>query len=196
MQRVINTKILLLLLMAGIGFPFLATGCSDDNDEDDDGLGISLEFNLLNSEDKRTEAFIEGSDICFNLTLRNNSDKDVVLRINDLFDIPYYFKAKDVIDENESNPYRNIFAVYSSDGKYVGCAWSELCIEDVKIKAGQMLSLRSNWLYTKRRDPLVFINTRENGLLSTGNYYAITKARYGDGPLTTFRVDFTVNRSH
>ena len=185
----------LLILLSGIGFLLIWTGCNTNDDENVDvSTSIDMEFVLLNSDDNQTDVFMEGDDICFNLTLQNKSGMDLTLNVVDLFGIQSYFKGKETISMvTEDAPYQSIFAVYTSTGKYVGCAWSNLALEEIKIRAGQKLSLRSSWLDTKRWSPLIFINTQENSFLPAGNYYAIIKARYRADSFVTFRKDFTVN---
>ena len=194
MRKISDLKKCLCLLLTVVGFGLLGAGCSSDDDQVAEAASdVQVEFVLLDSDDNQATAFSEGDDICFRLSLHNSSDRDMTVNLLDLFGLrPYLEGAGDITSVELGEGFAlQLFAVYTSAGDYVGSACSSLPEEDFKIKAGKTLPLSCNWLRIRRSNPQL-MNFQENSPLPAGGYYAVVNAKYGEGPLTTYRKDFPV----
>ena len=178
-------------LLAGFCLVLLTIGCSSD-DEVDTTTVSPLEFSLLDMDDRPAKVFSEGDDICFDLTLRNNSDEVLTVSTWDLFDISSYLNDDEELINAEDGPYHNVFAVYTTEGEFVGCAWDGLGLFDFKVYANSEVHLKCYWSHPNVFDPLVFSTNDPKKPLPAGSYYAVTKVKFGTASFNTMRIDFTV----
>ena len=179
-------------LLAGFCLVLLTIGCSSDDDEVDTPTFSPVEFSLLDMDERPAKVFSEGDDICFDLTLRNNSDEVLTVCTWDLFDLSSYLKDDGYLVDPEDGPKQNIFAVYTTEGKYVGCAWDGLGVFDFKVYANSEVHLKCNWSHPNVFDPFVFSTDNLKKPLPAGSYYAVAKVKFGNDSFNTMRINFPV----
>ena len=134
----------------------LSSACSSDDDCSDT---VQINFVLLNENKEPTQVFKYGEDICFELSIANNSDN-----------LLYY--GKDIIIDDD------LFRVFSEDGIDVGTPWTNIGAEYVQVGINKKTttSLTCSWMELFCNKPL--LKSVMMPPLSKGTYYTRFKVRY------------------
>ena len=120
------------MLMA-MGMSFTVVSCSSDDEYDDivlppiegegwqttDSTGsddIIVNFRLTKSDGTPANQFRWGENICFDLMIQNNTNDTIHI------DHRYYSDSNRIKDVSLG---KNLFGVYHSNGKYVGCPFED-----------------------------------------------------------------------
>ena len=140
---------------------------------------IQISFSLLNDKNVPTTAFEYGEDICFELTITNNSDKELI-----------------IFDDIRLG--RDLFRVFQNDCTEVGTPWTSLGSDYVAVGIEPKTSTRlaCNWIKAfSTQKPLK--KKKEYAPLPIGNYYTnfIIKYRNLDSDLQDafFEKEFNLN---
>ena len=123
---------------------------------------IQISFSLLNDKNVPTTAFEYGEDICFELTITNNSDKKLIF-----FD--------------DIRLGRDLFRVFQNDGTEVGTPWTSLGSDYVAVGIEPKASTRlaCNWIKAfSTHQPLA--KKKDFNPLPCGKYYTSFKVYYRD----------------
>ena len=155
-----------LFLMMGVLLSALMFSACSNSDEIDSNLSkgdiietdneydkIQISFSLLNDKNVPTTAFEYGEDICFELTITNNSDKELI-----------------IFDDIRLG--RDLFRIFRNDGTEIGTPWTSLGSDFFAIGIMPKASTRlaCNWIkeYSTQK-PLM--KKAEFAPLPIGNYY-------------------------
>ena len=114
---------------------------------------IQISFSLLNDKNVPTTAFEYGEDICFELTIKNNSGKELI-----------------IFDDIRLG--RDLFRVFQNDSTEVGTPWTSLGSDYVAVGIEPKASMRlaCNWIKAfSTQKPLK--KKKEYAPLPIGNYY-------------------------
>ena len=164
-------KLVLLSILLSLGM-FCACSSDDeiDNDLSVDDLTngtdsvadiIQFSFSLLNNDGLPTSSFKYGEDICFELTVTNKSNKELLL-FND------FFLGED------------LFRVYLENGTGVGTPWTDYNSSNyiaLGIAPKSSISFTCNWIKAlSTKWPLA--KNKDFDPLPRGNYYTKFKIKY------------------
>ena len=165
--------ILLLPLVAAIGLLF--TACSSDDEMSED---VAVDFYLSNEQGERTTEFKSTDNIIFNLTIKNNSNKQFCL-----------YREHEDLEKTAL-----IFAVYDSEGVIIDTPWTSYAVSDANSDfLDNNVNWKTCWMNNKVEnvvtDPFCVESLKEQ--LPRGEYYTLFSF-FIDNELKTYKINFRI----
>ena len=130
-----------------------------------------VRFKVLNAKGEETSVFKHGEDILFELTVMNEGEKPV--------------EAWKIID------LRDVFHVYTSDGKDMGKPWDEI-FDPFYVMRYIPAHGDFNWLCSWLEKKNFFVQKRPRTALPVGDYVARFSVTLENKHMVECNVDFKV----
>lgn len=163
----------LLPLVAAIGL--LVTACSSDEDISED---VTVDFYLSNEQGERTTEFKSTDNIIFNLTIKNNSNKQFCL-----------YRENEDLEKTAL-----IFAVYDSEGVIIDTPWDSYAVSDANMDfVDNNVNWKTCWMNSMVEnvvtDPFCVESLKDQ--LPCGEYYTLFTF-FIDNELRIYKINFRI----
>ena len=163
----------LLPLVTAIGL--LVTACSSDEDISED---VTVDFYLSNEQGERTTEFKSTDNIIFNLTIKNNSNKQFCL-----------YRENEDLEKTAL-----IFAVYDSEGVIIDTPWDSYAVSDANMDfVDNNVNWKTCWMNSMVEnvvtDPFCVESLKDQ--LPCGEYYTLFTF-FIDNELRIYKINFRI----
>ena len=164
---------LLLPLLAAIGL--LVTACSSDEEIAED---VAVDFYLSNEQGERTTEFKSTDNIIFNLSIKNNSNKQFCL-----------YRENEDLEKTAL-----IFAVYDSEGVIIDTPWDSYAVSDANMDfVDNNVDWKTCWMINMVENVVTspFCVESLKGQLPCGEYNTLISF-FIDNELKTYKINFRI----
>ncbi len=150
-----------------------------DTDLPQDYDGITVDFQLLNSNGIAVKSFREGENIIFTLSLTNRTSEEAIM--------PNVMK---VLGENT-------FRIYSKDGRDMGLPWDYLSMSDammgaIRLPQGASRTFICSWLNDSEIEKEGFGKDTIRYPLPRGEYYTQYDLSISDNKKVIYKKEFKI----